>query len=200
MQARGRASAVKQTEKIISLVEAAERIPDGSTIGIGGLSMNASPMAFVRALARSGRKGLTVVAIVAGMPIEWLVQAGCIKTVVSGLLSLEGFGLAPRFRAAAQTGEVTMEEYSEHTLILRLQAAAYDLPYMPTRAGLGTDMVGLHPETTRELRDDVTGQPFIGCTPLPLDFAIVHGQAGDARGNVRVDPKLVWMDSELVKA
>jgi glutaconate CoA-transferase, subunit A len=120
--------------------------------------------------------------------------------VISGLISLEGFGLAPRFRAAAQTGMVTMEEYSEHTLILRLQAAAYGVPYMPTLAGLGTDMIGLHPDTTRELRDDRTGRLFVGCTPLPLDFAIVHAQEADKRGNVRVDPKLVWMDSELVKA
>ncbi len=186
--------------KIRTLEEAAAQIPDGATIGIGGLSMNAAPMAFVRALAKRGVKDLTVVAIVAGMPVEWLVQAGCVRTVVSGLLSLEGFGLAPRFRAAVQAREITMEEYSEHTLILRCQAAAYHVPYMPTLAGLGTDMIGLHPETTREMRDPVTDELFVACTPLPLDYAIVHAQEADSRGNVRVDPKLVWMDSEIVKA
>src|SRR5262245_25600165 len=111
--------------KLRSLEEAAESIADGSTIAIGGLSMNAAPMAFVRALARRKVRDLTVVAIVHGMPIEWLVAAGCVRTVVSGLVSLEGFGLAPRFRAAVQAGQVEIEEYSEHTLICRLQAAAY---------------------------------------------------------------------------
>lgn len=186
--------------KVRSLEEAAEQIPDGATIGLGGLSMNAAPMAFCRALARRKVKDLTVVAIVAGMPVEWLVQAGCVRTVVSGLLSLEGFGLAPQFRAAVQSGQIVMEEYSEHTLICRLQASAYHVPYMPTLAGLGTDMIGLHPETTRQQSDPVTGQQFVACTPLPLDFAIVHAEEADERGNVRVDPKLVWMDSEVVKA
>jgi glutaconate CoA-transferase subunit A len=186
--------------KLKTLEEAAESIADGSTIAIGGLSMNAAPMAFVRTLARRKVRDLTVVAIVHGMPIEWLVAAGCVRTVVSGLVSLEGFGLAPRFRAAVQAGQVEIEEYSEHTLICRLQATAYRIPYMPTKAGLGTDMLALHPETTREQHDPLTGEPYVACTPLPVDVAIVHAAEADTRGNVRVDPKLVWMDSELVKA
>jgi glutaconate CoA-transferase, subunit A len=186
--------------KLRTLEEAAELIPDGATIGIGGLSMNAAPMAFVRTLARRRVKDLTVVAVVAGMPIEWLVAGGCVRRVVSGLVSLEGFGLAPRFRAAVQAGEVEIDEYSEHTLICRLQAAAHRLPFVPTKAGLGTDMIDLHPETTRLEHDPATGEAYVACTPLPLDVAVVHASAGDSRGNIRVDPKLVWMDAEVCRA
>jgi len=162
--------------------------------------MNSAPMALVRELARRRVRDLTLVAIVHGMPVEWLVAAGCVRRVISGLVSLEGFGLAPRFRAAVQGGEVEIEEYSEHTLICRLQAAGYNLPYIPTKAGLGTDMLALHPDTTREQVDEATGEQYVACTALPVDIAIVHAEAADPRGNVRVDPKLVWMDSELVKA
>ena len=135
------------------------------------------------------------------MPIEWLVAAGCVRTVVSGLVSLEGFGLAPRFRAAVQAGEVEIEEYSEHTLICRLQAAAYRIPYMPTKAGLGTDM--LAPPPRYDPRADRPARPASPTSPARRSrstSAIVHAEAADTRGNVRVDPKLVWMDSELVKA
>jgi glutaconate CoA-transferase subunit A len=192
--------AAEHESKLRTLEEAAELVPDGATIGIGGLSMNAAPMAFVRMLARRRVKDLTVVAVVAGMPIEWLIAAGCVRRVVSGLVSLEGFGLAPRFRAAVQAGEVEIEEYSEHTLICRLQAAAHRLPFVPTKAGLGTDMIGLHPETTRLESDPATGEAYVACTPLPIDIGIVHATAADRRGNVRVDPKLVWMDAEVVRA
>jgi glutaconate CoA-transferase subunit A len=192
--------AAEHESKLRTLEEAAELVPDGATIGIGGLSMNAAPMAFVRTLARRRVKDLTVVAVVAGMPIEWLIAAGCVRRVVSGLVSLEGFGLAPRFRAAVQAGEVEIEEYSEHTLICRLQAAAHRLPFVPTKAGLGTDMIGLHPETTRLESDPATGEAYVACTPLPIDIGIVHATAADRRGNVRVDPKLVWMDAEVVRA
>lgn len=191
---------VEHESKLRTLEEAAELVTDGATLGIGGLSMSSAPMAFVRALARRRVRDLTVVAVVSGMPIEWLIAAGCVRRVVSGLVSLEGFGLAPRLRAAVQAGQVTMEEYSEHTLICRLQAAAYRLPHMPTKAGLGTDMIRLHPETTREERDSASGEPYLACTPLPLDVAVVHAHEADERGNVRVDPKLVWMDAELVRA
>lgn len=187
-------------DKLRSLEEAAEMVPDGATIAIGGLSMNATPMAFIRALMRRGVRDLTLVAIVNGMAVDWLVAAGCVRRVVAGLVSFEGFGLAPAFRAAVQSGDVILEEYSEHLLIARLQAAAHRLPFVPTKAGLGTDVPALHPATTRVEADPVTGEAYVAATPLPVDVAVVHASAADEVGNARVDPKLVWMDSEIVKA
>lgn len=186
--------------KVRTLQEATALVPDGATIALGGLSLNGAPMAFVRELVRRGVKDLTVVAVVAGLPIDWLVAGGCVRRVVSGLVSLEGFGLAPNHRAAVQRGEIVMDEYSEHTLVCRLQAAAYRLPFIPTRAGLGTDMVTLHPDTTRVDADPVTGEPYVACTPLAVDVAVVHVNEADELGNARMDPRLVWMDGELVKA
>ena len=187
-------------DKRRSLVEAASLVEDGATVAIGGLSMNGAPMALVREIVRRGARDLTVVAIVAGMPVDWLVAGGCVSKVVSGLISFEGLGLAPHFRAAVQRGEVDVEEYSEHTLICRLQAAAYGLPFMPTKAGLGTDMISVHPDTTRHEQDPSTGEHYVACTPLPVDVALVHAHSADSQGNVRVDPKLIWMDNEIVNA
>jgi glutaconate CoA-transferase subunit A len=187
-------------DKRRTLAEAVELVPDGATVGIGGLSMNSAPMAVVRELVRQGKRDLTLVAIVAGMPVDWLVAGGCVRKVVSGLISFEGLGLAPHFRRAAQAGEIEVEEYSEHTLICRLQAQAYRLPFVPTKAGLGTDMVDLHADTTRVETDASTGEQYVACTALPVDVAIVHAHAADPAGNVRVDPKLVWMDNEVVNA
>jgi glutaconate CoA-transferase subunit A len=109
-------------------------------------------------------------------------------------------GLAPNFRHAVQSGAVTLEEYSEYLLIARLRAAATNLPFIPAKAGLGTDVIGLHPETTRLETDPSSGEAYVACTPLPVDFAVVHAHAADELGNVRVDPKLLWMDNEIVNA
>jgi glutaconate CoA-transferase subunit A len=186
--------------KVRSLEEAAALVPDGATLAIGGLSMNSTPMAFVRELVRRQVKDLTVIAIVQGMAVDWLVAGGCVRKVVSGLVSFEGLGLAPQFRAAVQSGQVAIEEYSEHTLICALQAHAYNLPFVPTLAGLGTDMPALHPETTRIETDLASGTTYLACTPLPVDVAVVHAHAADEQGNVRVDPKLLWMDNEIINA
>lgn len=169
--------------------------------------MNSAPMAFVRELVRLRKRDLTVVAIVAGMSVDWLAAAGCARRVITGLVSFEGFGLAPNFRRAAQIGEaadggLAMEEYSEHLLICRLQAQSQKLPFVPTRAGLGTDVLALHAEsgTLRSEVDPVTGRPYVACTPLAVDVAVVQVHEADACGNARVNPKLIWMDNEIVNA
>ena len=163
--------------------------------------MNSVPMAFIRTLARRKVRDLTVVAIVHGMPIEWLVAAGCVRSVVSGLVSLEGFGLAPRFRAAVQaTRGRDRGVQRAHT---DLPAPGRGLPASRTCRRRRASAPTCSPSTPRRPASKptrTTGEPYVACTPLPVDVAIVHAEAADTRGNVRVDPKLVWMDSELVKA
>ncbi len=187
-------------EKVTNIKEAVSLVQDGSTIALGGLSMNSSPMAFVRELIRQRKKELTVVAIVNGMAVDWLVAAGCVQRLITGLISFEGMGMAPNFRHAVESKKISLEEYSEYLLIARLRAAATNVPFIPTKAGIGTDILALHPDTTRLETDPVSGESYVACTPLPVDVAIVHGHAADVFGNVRVDPKLLWMDNEIVNA
>ncbi len=164
--------------------------------------MNSAPMAYVREIVRQEKRDLTVVAIVAGMSVDWLIAGGCVKKVVSGLVSFEGLGLAPMFRMGVQSGSVEIEEYSEDLLICRLRAQAWNLPFVPTKAGLGTDLISLHEQTgtIREEVDQATGEHYVACTRLPVDVALVHAHSADELGNVRVDPKLIWMDNEIVNA
>lgn len=187
-------------DKRVALEEAASLVADGSTVGIGGLSLSCSPMAFCRELVRAGTRDLELVAVVNGMATDWLIAGGCVKRLLMGLTSFEGFGLAPAFRRAAQSGSIEVEEWSEHTLICALQAAIAGVPYMPTRAGLGTDMLALHPERTWEVLDERSGQRFVACAALKPDVAIIHVHEADRLGNCRMHPKLVWFDTEVVKA
>lgn len=196
------ADATNSENKVLSLSDAVASIPDGAVIGLGGLSMNSAPMAMVREIIRQGKKDLTMVALVAGLPIDWLAAAGSIKRVITGLVSLEGFGLAQHFRRGVQDRKIVIEEYSEHLLICRLQAQAHGLPFVPTRAGLGTDVLKLHRDTktVREEVDQSTGEHYVACTRLPIEIALVHCHEADHAGNARVNPKLIWMDNELVNA
>ena len=189
-------------DKRASVEQLVQRIPDGATVALGGLSMNSAPMAYVREIVRQEKRDLTVVAIVAGMSVDWLIAGGCVKKVVSGLVSFEGLGLAPMFRMGVQSGSVEIEEYSEDLLICRLRAQAWNLPFVPTKAGLGTDLISLHEQTgtIREEVDQATGEHYVACTRLPVDVALVHAHSADEFGNVRVDPKLIWMDNEIVNA
>lgn len=193
-------SSVPSREKIVPLADAASLVDDGTLLALGGLSLNCAPMAFCRELIRARRRELDVVAVVSGMSSDWLIAAGCVRKLIMGLTSFEGFGLAPNFRRAAETGSIEVQEYSEHTLICALQAAAAGVPFMPTRAGLGTDMPALHPDTTWEMVDERSGQRFLACAALRPDVAVIHVHEADPLGNARMNPKLVWFDTELVKA
>jgi glutaconate CoA-transferase subunit A len=186
--------------KLVPLEEIAELVPTRATVAIGGLSLNCAPMAFCRELVRARVRELELVAVVSGMAPDWLIAGGCLRKLVMGLTSFEGFGLAPSFRRAAQSGAVEVEEWSERTLICAFQAAAAGVPFMPTRAGLGTDMPALHPERTWEMVDERSGRRFLACAALEPDVAVVHVHEADRLGNARVNPKLVWFDAELVKA
>lgn len=189
-----------RSDKLVPLAESPALAPDGSVLAIGGLSLNCAPMSFCRELVRAGRRDLELVAVVSGMAVDWLIAAGCVRKLVMGLISFEGFGMAPSFRRAAERGTIEIEEWSEHTLICALQAATAGVPFMPTRAGLGTDMPALHPDRTWEMVDERSGQRFLACGALAPDVAVIHVHEADRHGNARMHPKLVWFDTELVKA
>ena len=88
-------------DKLVKLSDAASLVPDESRLAIGGLSLNCAPMAFCRELVRASVRDLELVAVVAGMSTDWLIAGGCIRKLVIGLTSFEGFGLAPSFRRAS---------------------------------------------------------------------------------------------------
>ncbi len=191
---------MEERGKIVPLSDAAELVPDGTLLAVGGLSLNCTPMSFCRELVLARRRDLELVAVVSGMSTDWLIAAGCVRKLIMGLTSFEGFGLAPNFRRAAQAKTIDVQEYSEHTLICALQAATAGVPFMPTRAGLGTDMPALHPDQTWEMVDERSGQRFLACAALAPEVAVIHVHEADADGNARMNPKLVWFDTELVKA
>src|SRR5262245_65831754 len=92
--------ASKRREVIIGEQEAASFIRDGMTVSVGGFLNSSHPMPIIRALIRNGVKGLTVVgAASAGLEIDLLIGAGCVKTVIAPMISGESLApIGPCFR------------------------------------------------------------------------------------------------------
>jgi len=134
------------------------------------------------------------------MNVDWLVAGGCVRRVLTAIVSFEGFGLAPSFRRAAQDGTIEVEDWSELTMLCALQAATAGVPFMPTRAGLGTDVPTHLPHRMWEALDERSGQRYVACAPLAPDLTVVHVHEADRLGNARVLPKQIWLDGELAKA
>jgi len=169
-------------DKRMSEDEVVAELESGMTIGIGGWASRRKPMSLVRAIARSNLRDLTVVSY-AGADLGLLAATGKVRKAVFGFASLDTIPLEPHFRNARQAGAFAVEEYDEGMLQWGLYAAACRLPFLPTRAGLGSDVMRLNPhlKTVRSPYDD--GEELVAMPPLCLDVALIHMNRGDRGGN-----------------
>lgn len=163
---------------------------DGMTIGVGGWGSRRKPMSMIREIARSSLKDLTIVAY-GGPDIGLLCAVGKVKRVVYPFCSLDTIALEPHFRVARQSGAVSTLELDEGMFLLGLQAAAWRVPFLPTRVGLGSDIVDKQPEIKLVTSPYDDGEVLVAAPALTLDVALIHMHRGDARGNgqyLNVDP------------
>lgn len=189
--------AAKKEDKVMNLEAAARLVRDGDTVALQGMGTQMSPLALVRELVRQKRRDLTVAMIVGGIGLDWLIAAGCVSRVLAIIVNLDEFGMAHNFRRAVETGKVTMEEYTEHMFLSRMDAGTKGLPFQLTRSGYGSDLVDLHPETTRVISCPFTGEKVIACRALVPDVAILHAHRADRYGNIQFFPRPVWGDVDL---
>ena len=162
--------------------EIVAELRDGMTIGIGGWGSRRKPMALVRAILRSPLRDLTIVSY-AGPDVGLLVASGQARRVVTGFASLDSIPLEPNFRRARQAGTIELTELDEGMLHWGLLAAAHRLPFLPTRAGLGSGVLEVNPEL-RTVRSPYPDEEELVAMPaLRLDAALVHMNRADAGGN-----------------
>lgn len=168
-----------------SVEELAAEVRDGSTVALGGAGLQRKPMALVRELASSGRRDLRIVSFLGSLDVELLLAAGCVGELHSAGVSLDGAGLAPRYRAARQAGAPRFVEWSEGLLLWALQAAGMRVPSLPAWMGLGTDLPELNP-WLRPAPDPFTGEEVMQVRALPVDVALLHVPRVDEHGNAHV--------------
>jgi glutaconate CoA-transferase, subunit A len=181
--------------KTTSLDDAISVVQSGMTIGIGGWGSRRKPMALVRALLRTDVTDLTVVTY-GGPDLGLLCAAGKVKRVYYGFVSLDSPPFYdPWFAKARTTGAIEAREMDEGMLRCGLQAAAQRLPFLPIRAGLGSDVRAFWGDELKTVRSPYpTGDGYeelIAMPALNLDVALTHLNLGDERGNAAytgIDP------------
>ena len=170
-------------DKRMTADEVVGEIKDGMTVGIGGWGSRRKPMSLVRAIARSALADLTVVSY-GGPDVGVLLAAGKVRRLVYGFVSLDTIPLEPHFRAAREAGTLAVVEYDEGMLQWALYAAACRLPFLPTRAGLGSDVLRVNPHL-RTVASPYGDEELVAVPALPLDAALVHLNRADAHGNAQ---------------
>jgi len=169
-------------DKRTTLAEVVGELRDGMTIGIGGWGSRRKPMALVREILRSPLRDLTIVSY-GGPDVGLLCATKKVRKVAFGFVSLDSIPLEPHFRAARQAGEIETFELDEGMFQWGLYAAANRLPFLPTRAGLGSDVMRVNPQlkTVRSPYED--GEELVAMPAIELDVALIHMNRADAAGN-----------------
>ena len=205
--------------RLTTLPEAiTELVTDGSHLSIGGFTINRNPMAAVYEIIRQQKRELHLYAHSNGQGVDELVGAGCVRRLE---IAYAGTGrFAPtcvRFRQAVESGELQVEDYSNYQMTLRFLAGAMGVPFLPTRSGLGTDILTKWGFSPKERHQDTRlpehklatiDNPFGdwgGAGKLVLvpainpDVTIIHVQEADRFGNARI-AGLTFADIEQAKA
>jgi glutaconate CoA-transferase subunit A len=138
-------------------------------------------MALIRALVRSPVRDLTLVTY-GGPDVGLLCKAGKVRRVVYSFVSLDSIALEPHFRNARQAGGLQTTELDEGMFLLGLQAAAWRVPFLPTRVGLGSDVMLLNPALETVKSPYADGEVLVAMPALDLDVALIHMHRGDQGG------------------
>ncbi|MEU7812294.1 CoA-transferase [Pseudonocardia sp. NPDC049154] len=175
----------ERRSKICTLAEAACAVPDGATLGLGGWTFYNTPMALVREIVRAGTRDLRLVAAPGAIGPDLLIAGGCLREIATPFLTMEQFGLAPAFAAAAAAGTLRIAEIDGPALAAALRSGADDLPYGLVH-DLGTDLPTVNPAWFRPYPDPFdTGARLLAVPAVIPDVALVHAQRADAYGNLQ---------------
>jgi glutaconate CoA-transferase subunit A len=175
-------------DKICTLHEAIARdVQDGMTIAMGCALESLIPFAASHEMIRQNRKNLALVAPISDMQFDQLIGAGCVRKIIASWVGNVAAGLGHNYRRAAESGiphPLEIEEHSNFTIGLGLQAGAMGVPFLPTRTIHGSDFAAGEP--FKQVHCPFTGKPLIAVGAIRPDVTILHVQRADAEGNAHV--------------
>lgn len=178
-------------DKRITLTEAAKMVHDGDGLFWGGFGYQRAPIAFAQELVRQKKRNLTVYTCGSEVDLEIMAGSGVATRYEIAFSAIEALGLSYNIRRRVSEGKLAVEDYTNLAMAMRFLGGALNVPFMPLRSMMGTDM-----ERLRRYRGDdklkVIDCPFTGdkiclVPSIQPDYSIVHVQRVDKLGNAQID-------------
>ena len=172
-------------DKLRTLHDAiAQDVEDGDSVAMGCALESLIPFAAGYEIIRQKKTNLTLIAPISDMQFDQLIGAGCVKKVIASWVGNVAAGLGHNYRRAAEAGlphPIEIEEHSNFTIGLGLQAAASGLPFLPTRSVRGSDFA--HSPQFSTVKCPFTGDELLAVKAIQPDVTILHVQRADHQGN-----------------
>ena len=156
--------------------EAIKDLTDNLVIMLGGFGLCGIPENCITALVKKGSKGLTCISNNAGVDdfgIGLMLKTRQVKKMISSYV-----GENAEFERQLLSGELEVDLIPQGTLATRCMAAAYGMPAVWLRAGVGTEVA-----IGKEVRN-FNGVDHLLEYAFDADFALVKAWKGDTHGNL----------------
>src|ERR1700684_1961334 len=163
-------------------------VPSGSMVLLGAQLEQMIPFAAGHELIRQSRRDLTLVGPISDILFDQLIGASCVSRVMAAWVGNVSAGVGYCFRRAVERSiprRLEVVDYSNFTLALALHAGALGVPFLPTYATLGSDLVKKN-GNLREFSSPVSEERLVAVRALRPDVAILHVQRSDAQGNAHI--------------
>jgi len=176
------------SSKVMSMKEAIHAlVKDGDTAYLAGFT-HLIPFAAAHEIIRQGKKDLVLCRATPDIIYDQMIAAGCARKVVFSYAGNPGVGSLRAFRRAVEKGQpkpLEIEEYTHFGMSGRLFAGATNMPFLPVRTNLGSDLPANN-ANLRVVTDPYTGEEVSVVPPLRPDVAVVHVQRADREGNAHI--------------
>jgi acetate CoA/acetoacetate CoA-transferase alpha subunit len=160
----------------ITPAAAADLVPDGASVMIGGFMGVGSPHRLLNALVAREARNLTIIANDTARPgvgVGKLISAGCVARVIASHI-----GTNPETQRLMLSGKIEVELVPQGTLAERIRAGGAGLGGVLTATGLGTLAGEGRPVV------QVDGRDFLIEPPLKAEVALVAARSADYAGNL----------------
>ncbi|MDP6604873.1 MAG: CoA-transferase [Dehalococcoidia bacterium] len=170
----------RQVSKLMDEHEAVARfVADGDYMVYDCNYYSRGPSSLLREVMRQGKHDIWLCGKFTYVAVSLLVGAGVVSAVDVGF-----FGRSKVVEDAVRDGSLTMYEYSNVTLTLRLRGGAQGLPFVAARSWGGTD--GFEYSGAKLVQDPFTEKPITLLPSLNPDVALIHAHQADEFGNARI--------------
>ncbi|MFW9965861.1 MAG: CoA transferase subunit A [Candidatus Thorarchaeota archaeon] len=178
-------------DKRITLAEAARMVPNGSEIFWGGFGFQRAPIAFAHELTRQKKRHLNIQTCGSEVDLEIMCGAGVADKFEIAFTAIEALGLSNNARRRVAEGKLQVEDFSNLAMAMRFLGGSLNVPFMPIRSLMGTDMARLArfkgDKKLKIIDCPFTGEKICLVPSVKPDFSIVHVQRVDMTGNAQID-------------
>jgi len=196
--------------KVMTEKEAVETfLHDGDSFCMGGFVMWRQPESIMREIARQGKKNLSVIDESGDFEgIDLLVQLGMLDRIdiaftitrqvggISGTPALErgikegvprpveagGVLATPKDKIKSDVPPLKIVDWTNFGISLRFMAGALNVPFMPCRSSLGSD-IPKYNKDIKVINDPYENKPLLLIPAYKPDVAFISVQRADRRGN-----------------